>query len=156
MLLGRYGRLDEAEAHLRQAIRIDPDYATAQSNLGVVLLAGGDAAGAVASFERALSIDPDRPATLRSCAWILATHRDDAVRDGTRAVELAQRGVELGGEHPAALDTLAAALAEAGRFDEAIKIAEHAAALAEQTPLADAIAGRIALYRRGEPYRDSR
>jgi Flp pilus assembly protein TadD len=156
MLLGRYGRLDEAETHLRQAIRIDPSYAAAHSNLGVVRLASGDAAGAVASFERALEIDPDRPVTLRSCAWILATYPDDAVRNGPRAVELAQRAVNLRGDDPTSLDTLAAALAQAGNFDQAIATARRAAELAGDGELADQIKVRIALYQQGKPYHSSR
>ena len=64
-------------------------------------------------------------------AWMLATNPNASVRNGAEAVELAQRAVELsGGREPAILDTLAAAYAEAGRFPEAVKTAQRAAALA--------------------------
>jgi hypothetical protein len=57
----------------------------------------------------------------------------------------------------AALDTLAAAYAEAGRFGEAIKTASQAidlATAAGDEKLAQIIRGRVVLYRQGVPYRE--
>ena len=56
------------------------------------------------------------------------------------------------------LDTLAAAHAENGDFNQAVAVAERALAAAQAAkdgPLADDIAVRLELYRLGQPYRDS-
>ena len=58
---------------------------------------------------------------------------------------------------PDRLDTLAAALASAGRFDAAVATAELAAeraGAAGKAALAGAIRERLALYRAGRPYRE--
>jgi hypothetical protein len=92
-------------------------------------------------------------------AWTLATHPDDKVRDPARAVMLSERAAEVTGNQDAGvLDTLAAAYAAAGRFDDAVRIAEAALPLAstEKTGrLAEGIRGRLVLYRRSTPYRQA-
>jgi spermidine synthase len=60
-----------------------------------------------------------------------------------------------GYENPVALDTLAAAYAEAGRFDAAVATATRAVDIARtsgQTALSDRFAGRLELYRSGKPF----
>jgi len=51
-------QLPEAVAHLEQAVRIEPDFATAHEFLGDALAAQGRQAEAVAHFQRALQIEP--------------------------------------------------------------------------------------------------
>ena len=80
------------------------------------------------------------------------------MRDGAEAVRLAGEAVRLGGDdHPDALDTLAAAYAAAGRFEDAVATARRAAARARATPgleeLAPGIEQRLRRYLRFEPYR---
>src|SRR5206468_12877415 len=70
---------------------------------------------------------PDSPRMLDESAWLLATHPDPKVRDGARAVELAERACTLSERRvPIMLDTLAAAYAEAGDFARAIAAVEEA------------------------------
>jgi hypothetical protein len=95
---------------------------------------------------------------LNNLAWLLATAPDDQVRDGSRAVELAERACQLTGwKHPVLMGTLAAAYAEAGRFDDAVKMAERARSEAEAQKL-EPVAARntelLELYRQGKPYRE--
>jgi Flp pilus assembly protein TadD len=59
-----------------------------------------------------------------------------------------------GSKDPAALDTLAAAYAEAGRFPEAVQTARQALSLATD-PLAAELKARIALYQDKRPFRDT-
>ena len=99
---------------------------------------------------------PDQPDVLNDLAWIRATHPDPRFRDGAQAVAGAQRAVELSRSEVHAVDTLAAAYAEAGRFPEALVTARKALELARQQndqALADALRARIALYEAGKPYR---
>src|SRR5690349_9654465 len=56
----------------------------------------GRAEQAKKSFEQAVHLEPNDPSTLNDLAWLLATSRDDRVRDGRRAVTLARRACELG------------------------------------------------------------
>jgi len=79
------------------------------------------------------------------------------MRNGTEAVELAERADNLTGSANASISaTLAAAYAEAGRFPDAVKTAKSAVQLATNrgnTALADAIRAQIRLYQSGLPYR---
>jgi hypothetical protein len=77
------------------------------------------------------------------------------MRNGPLAVLLAE-GACQSAPDPARLDLLAAAYAEAGRFDNAIAAASQAQQAAEdsrQQQLAQQIAGRLQLYREHRPYR---
>jgi hypothetical protein len=71
-------------------------------------------------------------------------------------VELARQANSLtGGEDPIILHTLAAALAETGRFPEAVETARHALRLAEarsDTSLAGHLRVEIKLYQAGRPF----
>ncbi|MHC4948036.1 MAG: tetratricopeptide repeat protein [Planctomycetota bacterium] len=66
-------------------------------------------------------------------AWILATHPAAGVRDGAAAVELAEAVLAARGRgDPRALDLLACAAAETGRFDEAAALEREAMAVLER------------------------
>jgi tetratricopeptide (TPR) repeat protein len=88
----------------------------------------------------------------------LATDPDASFRNAAEALDLAKRAAELSDNRdPAILDTLAAALAEAGRFTEAVETAQHALQLAvdqRNTSLPGKISARIKLYQSGSPFRD--
>jgi hypothetical protein len=93
-----------------------------------------------------------------SLAWLFATCPEALLRNGGRAVELAQQAEQLsGGRHPEILDTLAAAYAEAGRFPDAVTTAGQALHLAEaqtNAVLADDIRTRLKLYEANSPYHE--
>jgi protein O-mannosyl-transferase len=61
MFLAGAGRNDEAEAHLRRAIAIYPDYAQMHYNLAVVLLRRGARDEAIEHLQRAILIAPGNP-----------------------------------------------------------------------------------------------
>nr|NIV77135.1 hypothetical protein [Gammaproteobacteria bacterium] len=88
-------------------------------------------------------------------AWLLATHEEAELRDGKLAIEFAERAVAR--ERTATyLDTLAAAYAEAGRFDDAVSTQEQAIAMlneAEQE-LRGELAEHLDAYRAGRPWRE--
>ena len=55
------GRLEEARALYREAVRLAPQSARAHLNLGIALAALGDEPGAVAGYQRALALEPANP-----------------------------------------------------------------------------------------------
>ena len=106
-----------------------------------------------------LELTPDDVATLNNLAWVLATDPNAAVRDGPRAVRLAQRACDLtGGKVAFLLGTLAAAQAEATNFTAAVLTAEKAQSLATeagQKETAEINGKLLELYRAGRPYRNA-
>ncbi len=89
-------------------------------------------------------------------AWLLATDPDPAVRHAADALALAQRIVAGRPDDPSSHHTLAAALAENGRFPEAVDALTRAIALARaagQTSTATLFEQRLATYRAGRPWR---
>jgi protein O-mannosyl-transferase len=145
------GAFEEGIAHIRQATAIRPDYAAAHRDLGEAHAASGNLAAAAQSFEKALDLSPNDVFLLNRLAWILATARDDGLRNGQRGVRLAEKAASLSARQDVdALDTLAAASAEVDRFDAAIAAGEEALALARRRPgRADVpdLERRLAMYR---------
>jgi tetratricopeptide (TPR) repeat protein len=149
------GRVDEGIAHLQKALQLKPDEETARSNLGKAYLQTGAVAQAIPQYQEALRLKPADPEIQNVLAWLLATAPEASLRDGSKAVELAlQANKETGGENPAALHTLAAAYAEAGKFSEAVDAAQHALRLAEartNSALAGTLQSELKLYLAGSP-----
>jgi tetratricopeptide (TPR) repeat protein len=156
--LAALGRAEEAAAHYRHALTVQPNLAQAHNNLGGLLLHQGYFDEALSEYQTALRSQPDNPDSQKNLAWLRATCAKAALRNGSEAIELAQRADRLcGGKRPDVLDALAAAYAEVGWFPEALATARKASKLAQQQPghaLADAIQTRIALYEAGRPYHE--
>ena len=152
------GRLDEALAAYQRLIEIDPAQVKAQLAVANLLDGRGDRRGSIESLRRARQSLPDNVGIANELAWRLATCPDAELRNGDEAVTLAEQANKAtGGQVPEILDTLAAAYAEAGRFDAAVSIADRAIQLANEADrpdLASRIAARRSLYAQGEPYRD--
>jgi len=86
----------------------------------------------------------------------MATCPEGRYRNGKRAVELAEKAVTLL-DAGSILDTLAAAYAEAGRFQEAIKTQERAITKLEQeggTQYLPECEERLSSYKAGKPWRE--
>ncbi|MEW6197456.1 MAG: tetratricopeptide repeat protein [Planctomycetota bacterium] len=151
------GRLDEAIACCREALRRNEADAHAHLTLASTLARRGDTAEAILHYEAALRWRPDWPDATLALAWTLATWHDAGPQDVTRAVQLAERvAADLDRPDPWVLDTLGAAYAAAGRFDDAVRVAEQARGAAESAGLAtpaQQIDRRLALYRTGQPFR---
>jgi tetratricopeptide (TPR) repeat protein len=151
------GRIDEAIADWEKTLQIQPSDADAHTGLGNALLQKGSLKAAITHYEKALEIAPQDVNACNNMAWVLATSSDASIRNGARAVSLAQQAVELsGGKEPNFLRTLAAAYAEDQRFSEAISVAKQGYAIAgaqSNWALADKIKADIALYRNRTPLR---
>jgi protein O-mannosyl-transferase len=149
---------DEAVAQFEKVLELKPDFTEAHYQLAVYLAAHGKAREALAHYRDAVQQKPDWVPALNNAAWLLSTSKDDGARDGTIALSLASRAVMLTKTNDAnALDTLAAALAESGRFDEAIATADlaaKAAASAKLSRVEAAIQQRRQAYMQKRPVRD--
>jgi tetratricopeptide (TPR) repeat protein len=112
---------------------------------------------AIYDFNRAIELDPKDYIARSQLAWLLATCPDKKYRDGIKAIEHAEKLVEFN-KNPARLDTLAAAYAEAGRFEDAVKTQEIAIdILKNEGSSADKIAiylERLDFYKENKPWRD--
>jgi tetratricopeptide (TPR) repeat protein len=151
------GDLAGAEASLNETLaRIPADarFEFAQSVAAAFYDFGADAAAARA-FRQALTIQAD-PGVVTTLAWILATTSDDKLRDGAAALALIDPVAQAGLDDPTVLSTLAAALAEVGRFPDAILFAERAIGSVQATNDPDAVRvlqQRLAAYRAKRPWR---
>lgn len=90
-------------------------------------------------------------------AFVLATSSDDAVRNGPRAVALAGKALKADPNSPTILNSLAVALAETGKFADAVAAAERALANARALQQEDAIRvseARLAAFRAGQRIRE--
>jgi protein O-mannosyl-transferase len=153
------GRTAEAEAALRETVQIEPNNPDRHEALGKVLIQQRRWADALAAFRAAIDLKSRDPSPYNSAAWILATNPDRNLRNGKQAVILAlQAATLMPRKGPDALDTLAAAYAEAGEFSKAVTTAKEAAEMAASlklTALTKEISDRLALYRAGKPYHES-
>ncbi len=157
-VLQQIGRAEEAIPHFREAARIRPNDGTAHYNLAVALEQRGKATEAIGHYEEALRLKPDFLLALNNLSWIRATSAVSKLRDGAEAVRLAENACQFTKHKQSALlDTLAAAYAEAGKFQEAVATAEEGIALAKaggKSALVAEIQARVELYRSGKPYRE--
>ena len=161
LLIQTYLNLNEfehAEAEANRYIEQAPQAFQGHLLLGLALDAQGKLQQALEEYRRALELNPDAHEAANNLAWALATHQDDAVRDGAEAVRLATRVCEATSYKKAdALDTLAVALAETGEFDRAIETIEQAMALVADDEQADVelteLNERKALFEAGQPFR---
>jgi Flp pilus assembly protein TadD len=155
----RAGRVAEAVRSLQEAVRLNPQYDDAYNNLGYALALQGDFRAAASAYEQALRISPGYVRAMNNLARLLATCPDAAVRNGPRAVQLAEQANQMAqGRDFEFLDVLAAAYAEAGRFDDAVAAAQQAIAVATANGRSDLAAGAQAHlegYRRHEPLREN-
>lgn len=140
---------------LSRALEIDPQHSQARLNLGWALHHLGRRSEAIDQYRQVLQLQPNLPEPMARIAWLLATHPDVASRDATQAIALAEQAIQLAGGAPGASqsDTLAAAYAAAGRYEEAVKTLQPAVDhLGAGDPDAAPIHARLALYQDGRAY----
>jgi len=142
----------------RRPMSADPAMITAAANLGITLITLKRDAQAVAVLRDALRYDPRHRKMNEALAWLLATSQSSRLRDGAEAMRHAKVAVDVaGGSDPMVLDTLAAAYAESGQFDQACHHVELALKIAKQRGMRDAarqLAVRLKFYRAGRPWRE--
>jgi tetratricopeptide (TPR) repeat protein len=149
----------ESMACCRRALSINPRFAEAWAGLGLACFNSGQIKEAEESWRKSLEINPAQPQIQNNLASVLATASDASLRDGPGAVALAEQANQAnGGGNPIILYTLAAAYAEAGRFEEACATARKALAEAQaqkNDKLAGAVQEQLKLYEAGHPMRQT-
>jgi len=119
---GEKGQYDQAISDFNQAIAINPRYNKAYNNRGIVYRLRGQYNQAISDFNKAIAINPLDAEAYNNLAWLLATAKTPGFRNGKKAVELAIKACGLSDWRNAEyLDTLAAAYARVGDFDNAVK-----------------------------------
>ncbi|MCA9077473.1 MAG: tetratricopeptide repeat protein [Planctomycetaceae bacterium] len=150
------GELKNAIEDYTEAIHQFPSNADAFANRGYARVQLGEYADALSDYYQAVTISPGSPQAFNDAAWLMATCPEEEFRNGERAVEYARYACELtkhqNGEY---VDTLAAALAEAGEFAEAVKTQQQAITLLSEESLPAAEA-RVELYQAEKPFRVTR
>lgn len=153
--LARLGRFGQAAQQFEAAVEADPDSEGLRFGHAMTLLLGEDYVQALSVLDRSVAALPDSVSLKHLLARLLATSPDESVRDGGRALELAQEVLDL----QASLvhsETVAMALAELGRFEEAVAQQQRTlAAIEAQNRAAQAKQARqrLSLYENRQPCR---
>jgi tetratricopeptide (TPR) repeat protein len=149
---------DKAIADFNEALRLDPKSAGAYTYRGNTWHSLRDYEKASVDLDEAIRLDPKLAWAYNGRAWIWATCPDAKFRDGKRALEYATRACELSGwMNPDFLETLAAANAESGDYEAAVKWQTR---VVELTPTdsqyRDILKVRLELFKLKKPYREDR
>jgi tetratricopeptide (TPR) repeat protein len=120
-LLSRLGRYQESTQTFRKVVEMAPGHVLARRGEAQVLESLGHSQEALQRLEEGWQAIPESVELLHALARLLASATDKEVRDGERAVELARRTFRAGST-PSRIETLAMACAQAGRFDEAVRL----------------------------------
>jgi tetratricopeptide (TPR) repeat protein len=146
-------RFREALDDYNQAVTLDASNSDAYANRADAYQSLGQWEQAAADYRRAMELDAGSARAHQSAAWLMATCPDVRFRNAQSALQSAQKAVELLEEDDYQfLDTLAAAYASAGRFDDAKTTINNALKLAPESA-AGPLRQRLTLYEQGQPFR---
>ena len=156
---------------MSEILQDDSENVAVLRSRGDAFLSVGEHGKAIADYESAISslgnVDPstsserdinEASGLYNNLSWVLATSPKDSVRNGGRALELAEKSAELTQyKAPHILSTLAAAYAEKGDFENARKWSNEAVKLAteESHDQLDQLKEEADTYQRNEPWREA-
>ena len=158
------GNLDAAikdyDTAIKKAIAIsgdknDPNLAYFYYNRGFAYQKAGKPKNAIAEYERTIEVNGEYPDAKGNLAWLLATCVDKKLRNPRRAIVLAEGECKkTNWKNAGVLDTLSAAYAANGDFQQAIDTQQKAIDLNSDAQLGKSLKERLDLYRDGKPYVD--
>ncbi len=149
-----------------EVLRREPGHTSTRERLAEYHLSKRDYAAAERTLRDGLRLRPGALGLQNTLAWLLATSPESTQRRGAEAVTLAEKAVAATRRTDATtLDTLAAAYAEVGRFDdarqaiaEAIRLLMNARVPADQAqPIVETVQrykARQQLYWANKPYHE--
>ena len=145
-----------AISNYTKGLSLVSDNVSARVSRGNAYARTGQFALAASDYSKAWSADPNHLDLLNNYAWFLATCPDKALRDGKRAVTMATKACELlQWKNYVALDSLAAAQAEVGLFEQAIQSQRQALSMVNESDLREIaeMKERLALYEARKAFR---
>jgi tetratricopeptide (TPR) repeat protein len=154
--LRRTGSVEASLPHYDAIVKADPGASQARFGRAMALVRLGRYRDARATFEEAVRLHPDQPGLPHALARVLAAAPDDAVRDGPRALMLAERLYGTYGGNASLLETMAMALAETGRHGDAAARQREAIAAAmaqRREDLLPVLRDNLRRYEAGMPCR---
>jgi tetratricopeptide (TPR) repeat protein len=137
-------------------LQLDPSNAPARLGRAFSLIRAGRHAEAKRRLQEDLQARPDELAFPHALARLLAASPDASVRDGRRALELVQQ-VSASLRNGQVAETMAMAMAELGRHDQARRFQQVAIDLADEAGMSAVSAqmrATLALYAQGLPSRE--
>ena len=149
------GDSQKAAADYARAVNFVPtdtqDYVMRGTTYGKM----GNYKAAASDFAKGIALSPDNDTVLNSVAWLRATCPEASVRDGREAIRAGTRACELRRwKDSASIDTLAAAYAEVGNFDQAVKFQQQALQSRSIKPeWRQGMQERLVSYQKHKPYR---
>jgi tetratricopeptide (TPR) repeat protein len=155
----RSGRHDEAAELFTKVIDAGCEpgvLAAALTNRGLAESRRGNWQRAIEDYREALRLQPKPANAHNNLAWLLAACPVDALRNGQEAVERATWACNATGwSNSGCLGTLAAACAEVGDFDQAVRLQKRALSdpTYRRTYGEAMVLDRLRLYEQGLPYR---
>jgi tetratricopeptide (TPR) repeat protein len=152
-LMMQLGQHREAVTALRIADNAKPNDPKISRLFADSLLATGATQTARIKYASAMANNPRDLESRIRLAWIMATAKDENLRDPKQAVQLAQQAISAGSNDAAARQTFAAALASGGQFQQAIQ--QQSAAmqmLPRRSTQFNSASRRLELYQGGKPY----
>ncbi len=165
MLARTQKKTDDAIKHFENLLKIHPQSADAHFYLAGIFEDRGRKTKDVEQLKQAethyattIRFRPDHLESLVKLTWLLSTYDDEKIRNGARAVQYATAACQLtDSEFPPALDALAAAYAEVGRFDDAVQTMEKCLSIPEisaEPQYVQTLTAHLKAYRAGEPWRE--
>ena len=151
----RLSRFEDALAIHRRLMTENPQDSRAFFYFGLTLVQLGREAEAKTHFESSVSQFPKQAELIEALARLLACAKSEEVRDGERALTLADSLFNTR-QTIASAQTLAMALAEVGRYQQAASLQAQVQTKLnpqEQPRLAEEVALRLERYRAGQPCR---
>ncbi len=145
------GKYDNAISDYNLALKLAPKLRIAIASRGYCYHQIDEYEKAISDYEYVLKLDPEYSFALNHYAWLLSTCKHKRMRNGKRAVKLAKSACDLSKwknyDH---LDTLAAAYAENGEFEDAIKYQLQAINLAKDKSVSkrNSLDYRLAQYKK--------
>lgn len=161
------GKLDQAAEQFEAAVGAWANDADTWIRLAAVRRRQGRISAAIDAYRRACALRPEEPAFTNELAWLLATNPDSQPGAAEEAIELARGLCRRRPADPDWFDTLAAAYAAAGEFDQAAlaqreamrRLREGTDARSDRSASAAKLrefSDRLRLYALGQPYRNDR
>jgi len=127
--LTRQGRLDEAIAHYRETLRLEPDFAKAHNNLGFALAQQGKVKEAISHYLEALWLNRNLHKARVNLDQVL-----DSPEELATLINPETESLVTPSEYASALSNLGVAMAHLGKFDQATDYCQRALELRPQWP----------------------